>query len=105
MTATKTLLFVVFVVPLAALNADPQHQHADMPEQLGSVHFQTSCDSRVQGTFERGVALLHSFWYEERKRRFRASAPGMVAVVLMLAARRVAAVNGDFHGVLPFQPS
>lgn len=76
MTATKTLLFVVFVVPLAALNADPQHQHADMPEQFGSVHFQTSCDSRVQGTFERGVALLHSFWYEEAQKAFQSIRTG-----------------------------
>ena len=30
---------------------------------LGSVHFDTSCDPSVAATFDRGVALLHSFWF------------------------------------------
>jgi tetratricopeptide (TPR) repeat protein len=71
MITTRNLLFLVLVVPFAVVNADPQHQHADMPQQLGSVHFPISCESRVQDTFARGVALLHSFWYEEAEKAFR----------------------------------
>ena len=37
-----------------------QHNH---PERLGSVHFPTSCQPAVAQTFDRGVALLHSFEY------------------------------------------
>jgi hypothetical protein len=33
----KNFLSLVLVVPLAVINAYPQHQHPDMPEQLGSV--------------------------------------------------------------------
>src|SRR5262249_31322982 len=32
--------------------------------------FATSCDPAVQPEFERGVALLHSFFYEEARRVF-----------------------------------
>jgi len=38
--------------------------------KVGSVHFPTSCDPAVQKDFERGVALLHSFFYEEARRVF-----------------------------------
>ena len=42
--------------------------------KVGSVHFPTSCDPAVQKEFERGVALLHSFFYEEARRIFVAVA-------------------------------
>ena len=38
-------------------------------EQLGSVNFANSCGSE-QAAFNRGVALLHDFWYEEAERQF-----------------------------------
>jgi tetratricopeptide (TPR) repeat protein len=48
------------------------HHHEDLTEtQLGIVHFPTSCSAKVQHAFERGVALLHSFWYEEAEKEFR----------------------------------
>jgi tetratricopeptide (TPR) repeat protein len=40
------------------------------PERLGTVSFSVSCTSAVQAPFNRGVALLHDFWYEEAKRQF-----------------------------------
>jgi len=39
-------------------------------EQIGNVRFPTSCTQTVQGDFERAVALLHSFWYEEAFKAF-----------------------------------
>ena len=42
------------------------------PEKLGKVTFPTSCDSRVQGQFERGVAMLHSYWFTEARKVFDA---------------------------------
>ena len=32
---------------------------------LGQIHFPVSCTPEAQKTFEHGVALLHSFWYDE----------------------------------------
>src|SRR5579872_3238437 len=40
------------------------------PEKLGKVHFPTSCAPAVQPLFERGVALLHSFWFPEGFKTF-----------------------------------
>jgi hypothetical protein len=40
------------------------------PEQLGKVTFPTSCAPQVQPAFERGVALLHSFWFPEARKVF-----------------------------------
>jgi len=39
-------------------------------EKLGTVHFSVSCAPTVQADFERAVALLHSFWYEEAVKAF-----------------------------------
>ena len=42
--------------------------------KVGSVAFPTTCDPAVQKEFERGVALLHSFFYEEARRVFESVA-------------------------------
>src|SRR5438046_7939004 len=36
----------------------------------GAVDFPVSCESAAQAQFIRGVALLHSFFYEEARRSF-----------------------------------
>ena len=59
-----------------ALADDPPH-HEDLNSmQLGSVHFPTSCDAKQQANFERGVALLHSFWYDQVETQFTANREG-----------------------------
>jgi len=45
------------------------HHHDDM-ERLGTVSFPISCEAGSQKSFERGVALLHSFGYEEAEQQF-----------------------------------
>jgi len=44
---------------------------AQSAEQLGKVSFPTSCDPAVQEQFERGVAMLHSFWFSAAEKTFR----------------------------------
>jgi hypothetical protein len=53
---------------------DKGHQHHEdlTATQLGTVHFPVSCAPSVQEPFARGVALLHSFWYEEAEKEFLA---------------------------------
>ena len=54
-----------------AATADGGHHHEELTqEQLGTVHFPVSCTPDAQKTFEKGVALLHSFWYEESEKAF-----------------------------------
>jgi tetratricopeptide (TPR) repeat protein len=40
-------------------------------EQLGTVSFTVSCAAPVRASFNRGVALLHDFWYEEARPQFQ----------------------------------
>ena len=47
-----------------------QGHHHDATEQLGKVSFPVSCVPNSQKAFERGVALLHSFGYEEAEQQF-----------------------------------
>ncbi len=56
---------VMLIFLVSSLCAEDSHHHLDPNEKLGTVSFPTSCASAVQKPFERGVALLHSFWYDE----------------------------------------
>jgi len=60
-------------LPAAAQDehAHPEHAH---PEQLGTVHFQIACKEEVRPVFTRGLALLHSFGYEEAASAFAEAA-------------------------------
>jgi tetratricopeptide (TPR) repeat protein len=72
------------------------HDHGDPdvrpPEKLGKVSFPTSCDRKVQPLFERGVALLHSFWFGEGLKAFTAVAeqdPGCAMAYWGIALNRL----------------
>ncbi len=58
--ATALLLSCIGQV---AADARLQHEHGAAAGRLGQVHFATSCAPAVQQEFDRGVALLHSFWF------------------------------------------
>jgi tetratricopeptide (TPR) repeat protein len=47
------------------------HHPAGSVEKLGKVSFATTCGAAVQPRFERAVAMLHSFWFEEAHRAFQ----------------------------------
>jgi tetratricopeptide (TPR) repeat protein len=67
-----TLLFLVLT-----LGSPPLDAKAPAPGELraaGSVDFPISCRKSVQPDFVRGVALLHSFFYEEARRLFESVA-------------------------------
>ncbi len=68
------LLRVAILILLCSLSitAQEKHQHDrqhDHGENLGKVAFPVSC-LNVQEQFNRAVALLHSFWYEEAEKAF-----------------------------------
>src|SRR5712671_2422999 len=43
---------------------------AQEDQKLGKVSFPTSCDPSVQAEFDRGVAMLHSYWFLYARRTF-----------------------------------
>ena len=67
---TALLLCCLCVAPVLALDDDMHGHHHDANEKLGKVSFPISCAPGSQSNFERGVALLHSFGYEEAEEQF-----------------------------------
>ena len=59
---------------LASAWCDEGHHHALTEEEIGSVHFATSCASNVEASFNHAVALLHSFQYEQARAAFKSIA-------------------------------
>ncbi len=57
----------LFVLPLWC---DEGHEHSLTEQEVGSVHFVTSCSPAVAVSFNRAVALLHSFQYEQARAAF-----------------------------------
>src|SRR5271165_687616 len=58
------LLVALVALPVAA-QAD-----ASAGERLGKVSFSESCAPSVRAPFNRGIALLHDFWYDEARPQF-----------------------------------
>lgn len=66
----SSLAFLCLALPVGA---QMTHQHDATPaEKLGRVNFKTSCSIEAQTQFNRAVAWLHSFEYEEAEKAFRA---------------------------------
>ena len=66
---------IFFLLGLVSLLTASRIECAAVPEPgdlraAGKVEFPVSCASSVQSEFSRGVALLHSFFYEEARRVF-----------------------------------
>ena len=61
------LLLIVFMIMALAPVASAQQS------KLGKVDFPTSGSRKAQAHFLRGLAALHSFWYEEALEEFRES--------------------------------
>jgi tetratricopeptide (TPR) repeat protein len=59
-------LGLVGVLTLASPPLVAQHH-----DQLGTVSFPTSCAPAVQTEFDRGVAMLHSYWFNYAGKTFR----------------------------------
>jgi tetratricopeptide (TPR) repeat protein len=75
-------LFIFTVLTSSTVLTAQQHHHhgaeggdaSAVLEKLGKVHMPISCSASVQAPFERGIALLHSFWYEEALKQFQSLA-------------------------------
>jgi tetratricopeptide (TPR) repeat protein len=72
MKLTNSLLITTLLLTNIQFSpAQETHQHKhEMAEQVGRVNFKVSCSSKTQNQFNRAVAWLHSFEYEEAEREF-----------------------------------
>src|SRR5215472_7472560 len=62
--------FALCVGVVTAALADEGHHHVLSDKEVGSVHLANSCSKAVQPGFQRAVALLHSFQYEQSRAEF-----------------------------------
>ncbi|MGB6877765.1 MAG: hypothetical protein WBD87_17210 [Candidatus Acidiferrales bacterium] len=67
--AIAAAAFLLGSFSVAPTSAAPKAKHAQ-GERLGSVSFPISCTPDAQKTFNAGVALLHSFQYQEAEQTF-----------------------------------
>jgi len=70
MKSCTLILGLILALCQSAQHPAEMHHHPEPLEKLGTVSFPISCSSEVQKPFELGVALLHSYWYEEAERQF-----------------------------------
>jgi len=67
----QRLAFAVSAAFLLGFSSVPLAHENEVPGgKLGKVSFPTSCAPTVQPAFERGVAMLHSFWYTLAEKTF-----------------------------------
>src|ERR1044071_6712329 len=64
-------LLVTFLCHTDSAMAQERHPHMHEPsEKLGRVNFNVSCSPQARRQFNRAVAWLHSFEYEEAEKAF-----------------------------------
>jgi len=65
-TQSRRTLFAAGLITAALASGASGQQD----QKLGKVTFPTSCDPNVQAEFDRGVAMLHSYWFLIARRKF-----------------------------------
>jgi tetratricopeptide (TPR) repeat protein len=60
----------IYLPPILLLFTVSANGQSSAPAHLGKVNFPTSCSAEAQPIIEKGVALLHSFQYEEARQTF-----------------------------------
>jgi hypothetical protein len=72
--AAAATLAVVLAGVGFVVNAQDEHAGHTLSSDFGTVHFEISCSPLAQQQFDRAVAMLHSFFYPETEKAFRAVA-------------------------------
>ena len=67
-------ILVALVAGLASVassqQATPPH-HETHGDELGTVNFATSCTPAAHAEFQRGIVMLHSYWFGYAGKTFR----------------------------------
>jgi tetratricopeptide (TPR) repeat protein len=91
---------ILFAVPLAG------QDHAHGPghgEVLGTVRFDVSCRAEVVPQFERAVAMLHSFWFNEALATFQEVAAADPGCAMAQWGIAMTAMGNPMARVMPSQ--
>ena len=92
------LLWLIPIANTSAHNGMPGMTNVSGAERLGTVAFENSCKPSVKADFNRGVALLHSFWLDEAERTFEkvaAADPDCAMAYWGEAIANIHQINGE----------
>jgi len=69
---SSLFIFIIFIALFSTAIAEAQKKgkKPEPTEKIGQAAFPISCKKGVQKTFDRGINLLHSFWYQEAEQAF-----------------------------------
>jgi len=84
--------------------AQEAHDHSAAKHQLGRVTFPNSCNARAKPTVEQGVAMLHSFWFEQAQRTFEQAATDDPACAMAYWGVAMTLLGNPFTGQEPPEP-
>src|SRR5260370_18245759 len=73
-TITLLWAFCSLLMPGGRVAGGQEHGNHGVKGSLGTVEFRVSCTTEAQESFTRGVALLHSFAYQESAEAVRVAA-------------------------------
>jgi tetratricopeptide (TPR) repeat protein len=94
--AISAALALLACAPAAA------QDHAHGPHgELGRLSFPTSCSAAAQPVFERGVAMLHSFWFDQAQRTFGEAAAADPSCAMAQWGVAMTLLGNPFTGVSP----
>ena len=70
MTKTSSRAIVGIVMVASLTGSTPVRGQDAAEQQLGTVHFPTSCNQPAQQHFDRAMRYQHSFWYRKSREAF-----------------------------------
>jgi len=70
----RTAVLVLVLTLCTTPPSDQDHHHSEPAQKVGSVSFAISCANTAQRGVERGLALMHSFLFDDAEEQFSAAA-------------------------------
>jgi hypothetical protein len=67
----RTFLATVSIALMVMVSLAQAAEHGKGHGELGRVALENSCEPAAQASLQRGVALLHSFWFDAGEASFR----------------------------------
>lgn len=90
----------VSAAALALSSSQLVQAQGDADQQLGNVHFQTSCNETAQRRFDRAMRYQHSFWYGAAKEIFEDAAKADSDCAIAYWGIALSLLNNP-HGAIP----
>ena len=97
------MILLAALLPVAGLAAQ-EHDHGGDAGRLGRVDFPTSCNAQAQPLIERGVAMLHSFWFDQAQRTFEQAAAADPRCAMAPWGVAMTLLGNPFTAVSPPEP-